>query len=469
MKHAQHKPTSSATASHEAQPAKPAHRPGHLSATPAWAQGRPPAIQAQEGPVHRDRNTIRSAAARGIADEAKAVPYADKLQKAFGKHDVGSIIAHQGPRATDACRAMGAAAYTQGDHVAFGHQPSLHTAAHEAAHVVQQRNGVSIPGGVGQVGDAYERQADAVADAVVSGRPAEGLLDQGTGSQVTDSAPTSEAATQSQAAPVQMEPATGVAIASLVVGIIGTLIGAGSAAYTVAQAKNDEVTGGVEETLDFGGKFFITSLHRAYLQAIGEALLHQKLDELDPGWDTREESDYLQQAKTATEILLEETMADKVYVLVGGTYVWRGDDTHAGGDYQPGGGIVLAVQNDTSVPSGVARITVYGHELTVDDFPGLRATAERHGLDDVNNTVPYLERIVLDGEGYTGEGLVEDDQCYVRPGIFTAGRQGREISITGQFYIDWDENTTRMAWEDSNSISHTSVPAPAYEDGPPDT
>jgi hypothetical protein len=364
---------------------------------------------------------------------------------------------------------MGAAAYTQGDHVAFGHQPSLHTAAHEAAHVVQQRNGVSIPGGVGQVGDAYERQADAVADAVVSGRPAEGLLDQGTGSQVTDSAPTSEAATQSQAAPVQMEPATGVAIASLVVGIIGTLIGAGSAAYTVAQAKNDEVTGGVEETLDFGGKFFITSLHRAYLQAIGEALLHQKLDELDPGWDTREESDYLQQAKTATEILLEETMADKVYVLVGGTYVWRGDDTHAGGDYQPGGGIVLAVQNDTSVPSGVARITVYGHELTVDDFPGLRATAERHGLDDVNNTVPYLERIVLDGEGYTGEGLVEDDQCYVRPGIFTAGRQGREISITGQFYIDWDENTTRMAWEDSNSISHTSVPAPAYEDGPPDT
>jgi hypothetical protein len=72
---------------------------------------------------------------------------------------------------------MGAEAYATGDHVAFAGAPSLHTAAHEAAHVVQQRGGVQLKGGVGETGDAYEQHADQVADAVVAGRSAEDLLD----------------------------------------------------------------------------------------------------------------------------------------------------------------------------------------------------------------------------------------------------------------------------------------------------
>ncbi len=72
---------------------------------------------------------------------------------------------------------MGAEAYATGNSVAFKESPSLHTAAHEAAHVVQQRNGVSLKGGVGQVGDKYEQHADQVADAVVQGKSAEGILD----------------------------------------------------------------------------------------------------------------------------------------------------------------------------------------------------------------------------------------------------------------------------------------------------
>ncbi|HZJ68368.1 MAG TPA: hypothetical protein VFD36_32930, partial [Kofleriaceae bacterium] len=68
--------------------------------------------------------------------------------------------------------------YATGSTVAFASpSPSLHTAAHEAAHVVQQRGGVQLAGGVGQAGDAYERHADAVADRVVAGASAEDLLD----------------------------------------------------------------------------------------------------------------------------------------------------------------------------------------------------------------------------------------------------------------------------------------------------
>jgi hypothetical protein len=74
-------------------------------------------------------------------------------------------------------RAMGAQAFATGNHVAFASAPDLHTAAHEAAHVVQQRAGVQLKGGVGEVGDTYERHADAVADRVVAGESAQELLD----------------------------------------------------------------------------------------------------------------------------------------------------------------------------------------------------------------------------------------------------------------------------------------------------
>lgn len=72
---------------------------------------------------------------------------------------------------------MGAQAFATGNHVAFAGAPDLHTAAHEAAHVVQQRVGVSLKGGVGAEGDVYEQHADAVADRVVAGGSAEVLLD----------------------------------------------------------------------------------------------------------------------------------------------------------------------------------------------------------------------------------------------------------------------------------------------------
>jgi hypothetical protein len=73
---------------------------------------------------------------------------------------------------------MRAEAYATGDHVVLGDGVDLHTVAHEAAHVVQQRGGVHLKGGIGVAGDAYERHADEVADRVVRGESAQELLDQ---------------------------------------------------------------------------------------------------------------------------------------------------------------------------------------------------------------------------------------------------------------------------------------------------
>lgn len=121
---------------------------------------------------------IEAAAATGTSGPSTTLPFADTIQGAFGRHDVSGIQAHVGGAATAGATAMGAEAFATGNHVAFAGTPSLHTAAHEAAHVLQQKAGVQLKGGVGQEGDACERHADAVADRVVAGRSAESLLDQ---------------------------------------------------------------------------------------------------------------------------------------------------------------------------------------------------------------------------------------------------------------------------------------------------
>ncbi len=139
--------------------------------------GRP--VQRRGQPSDAEPAQIHAAAARGTATPATALPFADRIQAAFGpRHPVASIQAHVGGAASESAGAMGASAYATGNHVVFANAPDLHTAAHEAAHAVQQAHGVNLYGGVGQAGDAHERHADAVADAVVTGRSAAPLLDQ---------------------------------------------------------------------------------------------------------------------------------------------------------------------------------------------------------------------------------------------------------------------------------------------------
>jgi hypothetical protein len=107
----------------------------------------------------------------GVANASGKLPHLDTIQHAFGRHDVTNVRAAVGGQAAHAASQLGARAYATAGKVAFSSEPDLHTAAHEAAHVIQQRHGATA--------DArYERHADDVAEAVVAGRSAEGLLDE---------------------------------------------------------------------------------------------------------------------------------------------------------------------------------------------------------------------------------------------------------------------------------------------------
>lgn len=120
---------------------------------------------------------IHEAAGRGLLTPATRIPYADRIQRAFGRHAIIDAPAHVGDAATASATAMNAAAYTSRGHVVFAGTPDLRTAAHEAAHIVQQAAGVHVPWGVGRAGDSYEAHADAVAERVVAGQSAEAMLD----------------------------------------------------------------------------------------------------------------------------------------------------------------------------------------------------------------------------------------------------------------------------------------------------
>jgi len=121
---------------------------------------------------------IQRAARQGLNNADRPLPHGEEIQASFGRHDVSEVRTSIGGTAARASHRMGALAFTSGRQIGFRDHPDLRLAAHEAAHTVQQRAGLSLPGNVGRPGDPFERHADRVADAVVSGRSAEPLLDE---------------------------------------------------------------------------------------------------------------------------------------------------------------------------------------------------------------------------------------------------------------------------------------------------
>ncbi|MCW5801290.1 MAG: DUF4157 domain-containing protein [Deltaproteobacteria bacterium] len=141
--------------------------PTASSSAPSWLDTLKPRAPASDADV----------AVRGVSGPGGPLPHLAQIQASFGRHDVSSIRAHTDDTASAAATALGAKAYAIGDHIAFAGQPDLFTAAHEAAHVIQQRTGVDT------ADESWERHADLVAQAVVAGASAEALLARmGTGS-----------------------------------------------------------------------------------------------------------------------------------------------------------------------------------------------------------------------------------------------------------------------------------------------
>ncbi len=128
--------------------------------------------------VHPPGGQIHDAARLGTSGPGGSLPHFDRIQESFGRHSVADAQAHTGAAAQAASGSLGANAFTTAGHIAFAGHPNLRLAAHEAAHIVQQRAGLNLDSGVGRIGDRHEQHANAVADRVMRGESSEALLSQ---------------------------------------------------------------------------------------------------------------------------------------------------------------------------------------------------------------------------------------------------------------------------------------------------
>ena len=128
--------------------------------------------------------------ARFPHEAERALPHRQAIERSFGPgHDFSGIKAQIGGSAGRWNATLGATASTRGDRMAFSGEPTLDEAAHEAAHVVQQRQGAFPPGGLSRARDGWELQADAVAERVTRGESATDLLGRGTSAGTPSSVP----------------------------------------------------------------------------------------------------------------------------------------------------------------------------------------------------------------------------------------------------------------------------------------
>jgi hypothetical protein len=101
------------------------------------------------------------------------------VEPRFG-HDFSRVRVHADAEAADSARAVNALAYTVGHHVVFGSgqyapwsSAGRRLLAHELAHVVQQGGSATTPPvqlHVNQVNDRFEKEADGIADSIVSAK-----------------------------------------------------------------------------------------------------------------------------------------------------------------------------------------------------------------------------------------------------------------------------------------------------------
>lgn len=164
--------------------------------TPSAEQPQPTPGPETGAPREEEAGVVQTAAAPFAAPPGSISPKAILAQLGSGEplrasllvdlgtrlgRDFGNVRVHHNPAAAVLAVSLGAHAFTVGEHIAFApgrYQPetagSRRLIAHELAHVIQQRRGLSgsiLGRGIGSANDRYEREAEAVADRVSLGIP----------------------------------------------------------------------------------------------------------------------------------------------------------------------------------------------------------------------------------------------------------------------------------------------------------
>ena len=129
-------------------------------------------LEAQQAVVSPDNQD--ALAEQGMATPSVDLPHQGVVERGLGA-DLSGLTAHVDDASTDA---MGAHAYMKGDHAVFSSDASVEDVTHEAAHYLQQNDGVQQRSAEGEAGGVEagsapgagpEAEAEAAAQTVASG------------------------------------------------------------------------------------------------------------------------------------------------------------------------------------------------------------------------------------------------------------------------------------------------------------
>jgi hypothetical protein len=162
----------------------PGRRPPPIQPTPAGKQAEILALQ----------RSLGNKAVAGMVEEVQDVlhapgkpldePVRDEMETRLGA-DFSDVRVHTGTVAQRSAEAIGARAYTSGNHVVIGQGGAdKHTLAHELTHVIQQRSGAVEAADHGSglrisdPSDRFERAAEANATQAMAGNPVQRMADE---------------------------------------------------------------------------------------------------------------------------------------------------------------------------------------------------------------------------------------------------------------------------------------------------
>ena len=164
------------------------HTPGGGTCSECARKKAPPVQRSALGASRADSSGAEAAhAAAHAAISAPGQALDPPLRRVMESHfnrDFSGVRVHHDSEAAHAAASIGAAAYTVGDDIAFGHgryqpqsQAGTHLLAHELAHVAQHRAFGSprlpVDASISSPDEASEREADSVAERVVRGERAQ--------------------------------------------------------------------------------------------------------------------------------------------------------------------------------------------------------------------------------------------------------------------------------------------------------
>jgi hypothetical protein len=414
-----------------------------------------------------------SIASKGVRGGGGALPHQAKIQQSFGAHDVSGVKAHTGGAAKEANAQLSSTAYATGNDVAFRESsPSVHTAAHEAAHVVQQRGGVQLKSGIGQPGDRYEKHADAVADAVVQGKSAEPILNQmatpasgGGGGGVQGKGPIQAKDV------VQFEPFTfvvagitlTVAEALTAVGMIASAAGAASS-YAMASKATSNRAGPDKRVPSQGALFAVGESGKDIMAAMLRVMTFKELKRIGEtaanaaGGSNAEKQTAGRAAMDAQKDNVKDNCTTKMKNRMQRALTTRSDD------------FVWNDQNARSASPTYGKIRIetkggslWPHELGVLPSDYAAANVER----PEGSGAEYFQTIRMSAT--CDDSTVEWwDKLEVMPGYLEIkDAMGGKLKGVGEATFGWEDSITKMKWEEGNPIDPVVGPYPPKREGTP--